>query len=393
MKRYILLLVLLAAITGAGYAQNSYEHILNEVEKNNTTLQTLKQQAAATKMENKTGIYLDNPEVEVKHLFEGSADEGKLTEIIVKQTFDFPSAYIHRSNISDGQNQLVEMEYRQLRKAILLEATAVCINLTYQNILREELGKRLSHAKSIADATQAKLNIGETDILERNKAQLSLLSARKAIEVCEIERNALLAELTRLNGGNPISFEQAAYATYRLPASFDEWYQEIKEHNPILLAAAYNVEVSKKQEKLNRAMSLPRLSAGYVNERTGGNTQHGIAVGISVPLWQNKNTVKWARLQTKAYENAQTDARLQLYNTLKKQYDRAVSLHGLVDDYRKILGSISSDNLLKKALDQGQLSLLSYLMELSIYYDAIDTLLEAERDYQHAISELRQWDS
>lgn len=391
MKQYILLLAF-TLIATLGVAQGGYEPVLRQIEENNTTLQTLRQQAGAMKLENRTGIYLDNPEVELKHMFDGSSNEGGMTEVSVKQTFDFPSAYHYKSTIADGQNLLVDMDYQQSRKDILLEATTICINLTYQNILMEELDKRFLHAQSIANATQAKFNIGETDILERNKAQLNLLSARKALEACEVERNALLSELARLNGGASISFEQSAYSLYQLPQYFDEWFQKIKKYNPILLAAAYNVEVSKKQEKLNRAMSLPKLSAGYINERAGGYTQHGVSVGISVPLWQNKNTVKSAKIQTKAYENAEADAQLQLYNMLKMQYDKAFSLRKLVDDYRKILDTISSDELLKKALDKGQLSLLSYLMELSIYYDAVDTLLETERDYQYAISIIRQWE-
>lgn len=392
MKRYILLLVftLFAVISNA---QISYEHILNEVEKNNTTLQALRQQTEAMKLENRTGIYLDNPEVEFRQMLEGSSGEGNLTEISVKQTFDFPSTYHYKSNIADGRNQLLEMEYMQSRKDILFETTTICVNLIYQSIFKQELEKRFQHAEGIANATQARFNIGETDILERNKAQLSLLSTRKALEACEVERRALLAELTRLNGGNPIYLENESYAVYQLPQSFDEWFQQIKTNNPTLLAAAYDVEISKKQEKLNRAMTLPKLSAGYVNERVAGNTQHGFTVGMSIPLWQNKNTVKFVKIQTKALENVEVDVQLQFYNTLKTQYEKALSLRELVDDYKKILSTINSDELLKKALDKGQISLLSYLMELSIYYDAVDTLLEAERDYQLAVSELQQWNS
>ncbi|MDR0661444.1 MAG: TolC family protein [Prevotellaceae bacterium] len=393
MKRYITILTLTLCVAVTGYAQNGYEHILSEIEKNNTTLQALRRQAEALKLENETGIYLDNPEVELKRMFEGSSDEGALTEISVKQSFDFPSAYSHRSKIADGRNLVVDMEYQQSRKDILLEATMLCVNLTYRNILKKELEKRFAHAKGIADATRVRFNSGETDILERNKARLSLLSARKASEANEVERGAILSELARLNGGNSISAEPQSYFAYQLPSNFDEWFQRIKANNPILLAAAYNIELSKKQVKLNKAMSLPKLSAGYINERVGGNTRHGLSVGISVPLWQNKNTVKSAKIQTKALESAEVDTRLQFYNTLKLRYEKALGLHNLIDDYKKILSTINSDELLKKALDNGKLSLLSYLMELSIYYDAIDALLEAERDYQYAISELMQWNS
>jgi len=44
--------------------------------------------------------------------------------------------------------------------------------------------------------------------------------------------------------------------------------------------------------------------------------------------------------------------------------------------------------LLKKALDAGEISLLNYLTELGMYYNMANLTLEAERDYQKAVTEL-----
>lgn len=42
-------------------------------------------------------------------------------------------------------------------------------------------------------------------------------------------------------------------------------------------------------------MILPKFSAGYSLERTLGQKYQGISVGISIPLWENKNRVKQAK--------------------------------------------------------------------------------------------------
>jgi hypothetical protein len=47
--------------------------------------------------------------------------------------------------------------------------------------------------------------------------------------------------------------------------------------------------------------------------------------------------------------------------------------------------------LLKKALDKGEISLVSYLTELSVYYESIDKLLEADREMNKACVELTQF--
>ena len=383
----ILVVALFAAVT-AGHAQGSYERILYEVEKNSTTLQALKQQSEAQKLESRTGIYLSNPEVEMKHVWVG----GGTTELSVKQAFDFPTAYSYKSGVANARGKLADLEYEVARKELLYDVAAVCINLTYQNIQKTELEKRLTHAEAIATATQLQFERGETDILERNKAQLSLLSAKKALEANEVERAALLSELARLNGGISLAYEETVYPAYAIPPDFEQWYRQVHNINPAIQYAAYNVELSKKQEKLNRAVSYPKLWAGYSSEWSAGAAVHGVSVGISIPLWENKNTVKSVKLQTKALESVEADKQQQFYNQLKMQHTKAVNLGALVKDYREMLNTVNSSDLLKKALDNGQLSLLAYFIELGMYYDAVDSLLEAERSYQYAVWELHQWE-
>lgn len=48
----------------------------------------------------------------------------------------------------------------------------------------------------------------------------------------------------------------------------------------------------------------------------------------------------------------------------------------------------NSTDLLKKALDAGEISLLEYILEIGLYYDTVNQALEAERDYQKAYAEL-----
>lgn len=385
--------ILLAAIAFPAMAQSGFETVLQTIEANNTTLQALKQQAEAQKLGNKTGIYLPNPEVEVNYLWGSPADMGNRTDVNVSQSFDFPTAYRYKSLIAKGRNTQADLEYAQQRKALLLQASMVCCDLVYRNALHEELQKRLQHAQQTAAAYQTKFERGDANILERNKANLNLLNAQKAFETNETERAARQAELVRMNGGKPLSFDEKTYAPYLIPENFEQWYATAKQNNPELQFMEQDVELSKQQEKLSRAMSLPKLSAGYMSERIAGTTLQGISVGVSIPLWENKNTVKHAKAQTTALQSVASDALLQFNNTLKIQYDKAVRLQKTASNYRTTLQSANNEELLKKALEQGQLSLIEYLMELSVYYAAVDNALEAERDCQYAIAELQQWEA
>jgi uncharacterized protein YlxW (UPF0749 family) len=139
-------------------------------------------------------------------------------------------------------------------------------------------------------------------------------------------------------------------------------------------------------------MGLPKASAGYMSEKVVGEHFQGISVGVSIPLWENKNTVKYAQAQTLALQSIETDRKLQFYNQLKIQFERAASLQQTVNEYRQAIQSSSNAELLKKALDQGELSLINYLMELSFTYQAMDNLLKSEYELNKAISFLAQFE-
>jgi len=62
-----------------------------------------------------------------------------------------------------------------------------------------------------------------------------------------------------------------------------------------------------------------------------------------------------------------------------------------VNEYRSGLISFDSSELSKKALDQGEISLINYLVEFSLYYESVNKLLELERDMNKTMAELNQY--
>ena len=370
---------LIVVLSSRLYGQSTMNNVLQDIETNSVTLQALKQQAEAQKLGNRTGIYLENPEIGFGYLWGSPASEGVRKDFSITQSFDFPTAYAHKSNIAEGRSQIAVYEYEQQRKELLLQAGTACVNLIYCNALKSELDKRLQHAQSIASAYTERFSRGDVDALERNKAQLNLLNARKAVEANDIERVALLSELQRLNGGRAVVFDDVDYPVYAIPIDFEQWYAQAQEYNPALRMLAQETEVSRRQEKLNRSLGLPKFSAGYMSETVPVVAMRGVTMGISIPLWENKNAVKQAKAQTLALQSLETDAKMQFYNSLKTQHVKAFGLQHLAADYREALQITNNANLLKKALDLGQLSLIEYIMELTIYYDAVNHVLQIGR--------------
>ena len=379
-------MVLLASISLN--AQSSVETALKAIEENNNTLKALKETTKSQKLENKTGIYLSNPEVGFNYLWGNPSTIENRTDFSISQAFDIPTITGKKNKIADERNSLAEWQYKAERMNILLEAKQYCIELIYFNALKKELDIRLQHAQTIASGYQNRLNSGDANILEYNKAQLSLSATTGEIARIDVERNALLSQLKRLNGGLDIVMDDYQFNQKQLPLNFDDWYLQAEQKNPILAYIKQEVVVSQKQVSLNKAKGLPTFSAGYMSENVVGQRFQGLTMGVSVPLWENKNRVKQAKSAVVAAQARQTDSKQQFYNQLQIQYNRALGLKNTAESYRKSLVMANSTELLKKALDAGEISLLNYMVELGLYYNMVNQTLEAERDYQKALAEL-----
>jgi outer membrane protein TolC len=391
MKKIILSFVALGAMFSL-QAQNSISEALSAIEQNNTTLKALRESAEAEKLDNRTGIYLNDPEAEFGYLWGTPGAIGNRVDISVSQTFDFPTLSGLKSKVANGKNDLVEWQYKADRMNVLLEAEQYCIDLVYYNAQIRELNYRYDIAKSLSEMEQKRLALGESNAMENNNVKLNLATAEAKIKELNVERNAVIAQLTRLNGGNPINITQDSFTPIAMPETFDEWYATAEDKNPALAYVKKEVELSKNQVSLSKSMGLPTFSAGYMSEKVVGEHYQGVTVGLSIPLWSNRNRVKQAKTAQKAAELRALDAKQQFYGQLYVQYQRALGLKELSQSLNKSLDTVNNSKLLRKALDEGQISVHNYLTDVAIYYDAIDQALAAERDYQKAYADLTSID-
>ena len=386
--RHIIISAIILLASLSLHAQQDINAVLASIEENNTTLQASRKTMEAQKLANRTGIYLSNPEVEFGYLWGDPATIGKRTDFSVTQSFDLATLTGRKSSVANEQNVLAEWEYKMERMNILLEAKRYCIDLIYYNALLQELDLRLKHAETIAAGYEERLKRGDVSLLEYNKARLNLSSAQGEISRVEVERSSLLEQLKRLNGGEAISVESAEFEPLLLPPRFDDWYLSAEEQSSALAYIRQQVAIEKQQVALSKAMNLPTLTAGYLSEKVVGETYQGFTVGVSIPLWENKNQVKQARAAVKAAESRVEDGKQQFYSGLQLLYNRTAGLKTTAENYRQSLEMANSSELLKKALDAGEMSLLEYVLEMGLYYDTVNRALEAERDYQLAYAEL-----
>lgn len=358
---------------------------------NNIELKALLRNNDADSVEIKTDKFLKNPEIGVNYLFGNPDIIGNRTDISITQEFDFPSAYKHKSKITDIKNQKLNLLYQQKTKNLIYETKLICIDLIYCNSMIKEYETQHRNAVKIADSYKRKFEAGEANILEYNKAELNKLNVSKKLEIIKIEKDELLGKLTGLNGNIPINFNDTVYSYVEIPNDFEQWYAKIESLNPEIIAAEQEIELSKNREKLSLAMSLPKFSAGYMGEFTQGQNFQGVSFSMSIPLFENKNKVKFAKLKTDAVSEQMNQSKMNYYNNMKILYNKALSMQKSLNEYKKFLNSYNNSQLLYKALEKGEIDLIDYMLELSFYYESYSNLLQLERDLNKTLAELYKY--
>lgn len=385
-RKYIfcVLLVFNAVISRAESAAD----VLAIIERNNTTLAALRQQADAEKIGNRTDIALADPEIGFNYLWGSPSAIGSRKDFSLSQSFDAVTLSGSRNRLANMQNELVEWQYRAERMKILLEAKLLILDVIYYNKLLAEIGIRKADAERLLNAQRKRMSAGDANALEYNDARLGVIQIEAEVAQAEAERSVALTELVRLNGGNAIVIIDNEYSDVSIPLAFDDWYTLAEKKNPVLAYVRHDVEVNKQQLTVANQQGLPSLSVGYMGEKTVGELYHGVSIGITVPLWSNKNKVRQAKASITAAEARQKDVKFQVYGQLQTLYQRALGLKRTADTYHRALSDTNTTLLLRKALDAGEISVIDYLTQIKMYYDSIDKSLSAEHEYQRALAEL-----
>jgi cobalt-zinc-cadmium efflux system outer membrane protein len=390
MSRLVIVIWLMFGILNL-HAQESINKLLTEIEGNNTGLRAFRMEMEARSLQHKTGIYPANPEFEYAW-FSGSPSQiGNKTNISIRQHFHFPTSYVHKSRISNDRNGQLLIELDQYRYNLHLEARLLVLELIASNARAAEFKARLEHAVSMMNAYTKMFEAGECGIIDLNKAKLNYLDIQNQTEANAIENKALLEKLSALNGGREISFDDAEFSDAEVNPDFEQWFLMVQVRNPLLQWLQSETAISRQHEKLQQALSLPALNAGYVSEELTHEKFRGFVVGLTIPLWENKNTVKAARVQTSAVEGNLEDESLRFYHELKALHERALALQLSVAEYQTTLALIDNSQALQTAWEQGQINLISYLLELSFYYQSRDRLLAMELELHQTVAKLEKY--
>ena len=370
-------------------AQNEVERVLQSVEQHNTTLVALRHETEAAKVGNHTNLNLPNPEVEFGYLWGSPSSIGHRKDVSAVQSFDFATVSGAKRRLARQQDALADWQYKESRMQLLLEAHHLCLDAIYYNAMCKELMQRKQYAEEITSAQQKRLEQGDINRIEYNQVKLDLAAVCAELMRCNTERAAVMAELQRLNGGEPLLIEATDYPAVAIANDFEAWYAEAEQKSPALAYVKQQIDVANRELAVRRADGLPTVSLGFMGEYVSGENYQGVKVGMSIPLWANKNRVRQAKAEVEAAKARQTDARQQFYSRLHNLFVQQRGLRQVVQSYKEALRATDNTSLLKKALDAGSISTMDYLLGARMYYDAVNQKMDACRAWQKTVAEMQ----
>lgn len=388
MKRFILTITLVSSVLVAG-AQTSVEEVLRSVETNNKELQASRQMVTAQKLEAKLDNNLPDPSVTYSHLYGNKEGMGFTGELIASQSFDFPSLYRQRSKLARQKGESYDRQCEEIRQQILLQAKEACLDLIFLNQQKSLLEVRRKNAEQLAALYRQRLEQGDANILETNKIELELLNVRNEARMNETARVNKQRELEMLNGGIVVRLTDTVYEAVEPPLSFADLRDEILGNDRRLLSLQSAKAVSSRQISVNKTMGLPSFELGYrMNPSSGGERFNGFLVGISIPLFSNRNNVKQAKAQS-LYTDLQLESMTTVVeNELLQLYNRSVALKTSIDEYGKALKKQNNLSLLNKAIQAGQISMIEYFVDVTTIYQSIQNQMQLQNEYQKVMAQL-----
>lgn len=388
MRHQLTLSVLALLLCAAASAQSTIENVLSEIGKNNKTIQATAQYYDAQNLSYRIGLAPNDPTVEYDFMKGSPANAGNQHDFIIAQQFDFPTAYIRRSQLAKTQAARSEFQIADNRQKVLLEAKKTCIALVFHNKLDIQLTQQAKNTEKLLADFQTRLDEGEGNILDVNKARLQLLQIRKQWQQNRAEMAERNTRLASLNGGTAITFTDTVYPSPPPLPEFTQLEAEVEAADPLRKSLEQDRLITQRTIALNKSLWLPKMEVGYHYQGILGQSYNGIHTGVSIPLWENRHTVKQQESNLIFTELNLQDHRTEHFHHIKAMHERSTNLSITLEEYRSIFTTLNTTALLNKALALGEITTMQYFMEMNYLTEAQTNFLQAEMEYHIAMVEL-----
>lgn len=337
--------------------------LLAAIEKNNLQLQSYRSQLQAQVADAKADNTLGATSVEYSPFYAGGVSGIASSELIVSQEMDFPTLYASRRKAIARQQEVQDLQYRILRRDILLDAHKQCIDLIACHQAQKLLMERLCVADTLLGIYKMRLENGDATILDVNRIRMDRMELETEVLQSRAESTRILLSLKGLNGGVEADTTWLASAAFPTVSDVNTAWEPVPTTERLeqtMVSAA--IQQSQQELKVSQQGWMPKLTLGYRRNTEMKDPLNGFLVGAAFPLFSTPGKVKAARMRQSASELQAREAAIEAEASYTGWQDEAAQLRKMVSAYDVQLMQ-ETLSLLQHAVLAGQLSVIEYYTE------------------------------
>ena len=376
----------LAFISYSAGAQDM-ESVLESVERNNVQLQSLRAANDAAKLETKMQNNLGDPSIEYSPFWAKGTDGISSSELVVSYGFDFPTQYVSRSRSGKLQRCALDEQYLVERRNVLLQAKKLCLDVVFLTRKRELLSDRLGNADELLSVFSRRFSEGDASAIELNKIRMEKMDVAAALVQVETDLQTAMASLRTMNGGLPVQFDAMEYPRTMPVTDFETFRDTLMAAELELKASEADVRAAEQEIRVNRQNWLPQLQVGYRRNTALSEASNGFIVGASFPLFSNRYKSRIANARHTASQYRFNQVQIETEARIRTEYDEMMRLQEALGIYDVALMEETLE-MLGKAVEAGQLSVIEYYTEADSIYSKLLSLSEMENTYQKLIADI-----
>ena len=391
MKNFRQLLLLLMFFVGcSAYGQENIKTILTSIEENNPTIAALKAQMDYQKAEARTNLLPPNPTLEGGR-FPAVEGAGVKYAWGVSQSFEFPTVYAKRNQLAKTNDKLADVSFNAARQEVLLQAKHIILEYIQTKRMLAELNKREKFASNMLSIIKKKVDAGQATAMDLNNARLRMVEATQNASSMRSQKNILQRKIVLLNGGQELAVTDSLLLLLPLDER-ETVFNQFVQSDPRFVASQQMVAMAEQNKRLVAHQGLPELNIGYQSEQTDAEHFTGFKAGLSIPLWGNSGNRRAAAIKLNTSQAQAHSQRVMLELEFEALYQQTLSIKSQLDELQKALTSNNNLELIQRALEAGEVSVIDFFNEVTFLYEIIDKVFELELQYAKRYAELHRFE-
>lgn len=385
--KLIIFLILIMSVASIGNSQ-SFDSLLYTVNKSNPKMLTLNKLLETEYELSKTGLYPENPFFSYGYLFGSPSVTGNQTELEISQSFKLPGYYIAKNAMQVANYEYKASIVEQNKREILYDFSITFFDLVYLIKHSTFLEELVRNSEELIGFLKLNYEKGEISKNVYDNAMINHIALKNEYNDTKSEIKSKKEEMKLMSEFDVESLNYE-YPKNWILSNENELKSRIQENNLMLKSAKNLIAESEAKIKFEKINRLPSLMASYKSENILNQKLQGFQLGISIPLWENKNKVSSSSLNNELallqFNLIEKETNLQiknLYNEAENKYDAWKNMNDFIENQK-----ISENTV--KLFKSGEISLLEFITELKLYIDAMKLYYSTEKEYYMKLAEIK----